>query len=267
MKKLQAYIKQFNKNHPNSIYFIGAGAVILTVILIIIIMSGDTTPPEAPSAIPQIETTPVAPIIVNETEREVSFLEPETRDHYYHIEALPGDGLYELIEKSSAEKSVPKEMLGRLASYIKEQYEYDDINFVFDYSSESSYVCWIRTDDVYWRLKLINETGLITADGEMKDFGYADFSDWRSDYNDNIYNITDLDPDIAISLISDVMSKYPYSAYIGNKGSWYWDDDDEANTELLTYLVTLQNDKFTDDWVIDYVPHEYICLYRNITGR
>ncbi|ADL36170.1 hypothetical protein bpr_II233 (plasmid) [Butyrivibrio proteoclasticus B316] len=252
---------------------IGIAALIVSSILVVSLILWIGGRDEKPKKTIQVSRDELEPstnksLVVQKSEYDATPPQgaPE-RDNYIHIEALKDDEIYTaILECEAAELEIP-EALQKLATYIKEKYEYKKMKKAF-ISSESPALCaWVEYDDICWRLLYDEENDMYTADGEIKDILYYSYDEWEEIYRENDFNISDVGPDIAISLINSVMEQYPYQLYNGNLGRWYWDEKTDLDPQLQTIEVVLENAVYADRWIVEVKYNEYACIYRNISQR
>lgn len=245
---------------------VGIGIVVLATLLLFILLTRSPKTPDIPQTPTEDDSNIPHPVIIADESNHITqpYKAEPPRDRYVHIEAEPGDGLYDTIQKTDVQNIDTIEILQRLAGYICVQQEYTACDLVFTTKTDKTITSWIRCDKFAWRLRYYNENQKIIADGAFSDFIYVTFEDWDHIYNDRSEKITGIEPDIMISLVGYVMTDYPYQVYNGSVAGWYWDQIDEENLNIRNTSVYLQNETYKDVWLIEYANYEYIYMYRDI---
>ncbi len=271
--RIKNRIGQYFKDHPKAFYILVSILTLLILIPIfyIILKPGELPPPPH---IEKQEANDYKPLVVQKEKKEKKPIDlpiPESRDRYVHIDTVPGDGLYEVIQASdTVDLPIIKAPLLGLAGYIRTMESSEDniakVDIIAQQETEDTKTLWLCVNDCYWRLRYFTEDERLTADGAMRDFWYVPAKEWNNIYSDIPDELKEIDITLAGSMIASIMQQYPYQTFVGQNSAWYWDKADYDDAELLTYSVTLQNDDFTDQWIIEYYPEQYICAYRNITG-
>lgn len=261
-------MKPFAKflNKKNIWASVGVGITVLALLLLFAALTHSPKIPDIPKTPTEDDPdTPHSVIIADESDHIAQPYKTEPpRDRYIHIEAEPGDGLYNAVQKEDPKNIEIIEILQRLANYICIQQEYKDCSLIFTTKTDKTITAWIRCDKFAWRLRYYNDNQKVIADGAFSDFIYVPFEDWNHIYGDRNEKITGIEPDIMISLIGYVMTDYPYQVYNGSAAGWYWDQIDEENLNIRNTSVYLQNETYKDVWLIEYANYEYICMYRDI---